>query len=75
LGAIGVALLGSISDNRSAALEAAGASTPKALLGGYHLAVWVAVGCAAAATLISGRRADELGPESRPEDAPAASTS
>jgi EmrB/QacA subfamily drug resistance transporter len=47
--AIGIAALGSLSDDRTRSLLEHGASTPDALLGGYHLALWVAVGCAAAA--------------------------
>jgi MFS family permease len=47
--AIGVAVLGSLSEDRTATLSAAGESTRRALLGGYHLAFWVAVGCALAA--------------------------
>lgn len=47
--AIGIAALGSLSDDRTRSLLTGGASTPHALLGGYHLALWVAVGCAAAA--------------------------
>jgi MFS family permease len=48
-GAIGVAVLGSLSANRTASLEAAGEGVRQAMLGGYHLAFWVALGCAAAA--------------------------
>jgi EmrB/QacA subfamily drug resistance transporter len=49
--AIGVAVLGSLSDDRTATLTAAGASARDALLGGYHLALWVAVGSVVAAWL------------------------
>lgn len=57
--AIGVALLGSLSDDRTATLTAGGEQLQDALLGGYHLALWVAVGLAtagwfAAGTLLSG---------------------
>jgi EmrB/QacA subfamily drug resistance transporter len=49
--AIGVAVLGSLSEDRTATLAAAGSGARDALLGGYHLAFWVAVGCVAAAWL------------------------
>jgi EmrB/QacA subfamily drug resistance transporter len=47
--AIGIAALGSLSDDRTRSLVASGVHGTDALLGGYHLALWVAVGCAVAA--------------------------
>jgi EmrB/QacA subfamily drug resistance transporter len=49
--AIGVAVLGTLSANRTHALQGAGHALPQALLGGYHLAFWVAVGCIGVAWL------------------------
>jgi MFS family permease len=50
-GAIGVAVLGTVAADRSRALAAGGDSAPAALLGGYHLAFLVAVGCVGAAVI------------------------
>lgn len=58
-GALGVAVLGTIATSRSRTLIAGGESTAAALLGGYHLAFLVALGCtgaAVAATLITLRK-------------------
>ncbi len=49
--AIGVAVLGTVATDRTKTLLAAGHAQNSALLGGYHLAFLVAVGCAAAALL------------------------
>ena len=46
--AIGVAILGTLSANRTKSLLGSGDTTHQALLSGYHLAFWVAAGCAAA---------------------------
>ncbi len=43
--AIGVAVLGTLSAGRTRTLEHHGVAAPAALLGGYHLAFWVGVGC------------------------------
>jgi EmrB/QacA subfamily drug resistance transporter len=60
-GAVGVAVLGTISTDRTRSLVAAHHSLPGALTDGYHLAflvgaVWVALGIAAAVVLIRPRR-------------------
>jgi EmrB/QacA subfamily drug resistance transporter len=43
-GALGLAVLATLSASRTASLKAAGHSTAVALTGGYHLAFWIAVG-------------------------------
>jgi MFS family permease len=48
-GALGVAVLGTVAADRTRALAASGHSASSALLGGYHLAFVVALGCAVAA--------------------------
>jgi EmrB/QacA subfamily drug resistance transporter len=48
-GALGLAVLATLSTSRSNALEAAGHSTASALTSGYHLAFWVAAGLVVAA--------------------------
>ncbi|MGA8218234.1 MAG: DHA2 family efflux MFS transporter permease subunit [Solirubrobacterales bacterium] len=48
-GAIGLAVLATLSTSRSNALEDAGHSTASALTSGYHLAFWVAAGLVVAA--------------------------
>ena len=53
-GALGLAVLATLSASRSNALKASGHSTASALTSGYHLAFWVAaalVGCALAVVL------------------------
>jgi EmrB/QacA subfamily drug resistance transporter len=52
-GALGLALLATISASRSSALTAAGASTAASLLGGYHLAFWIASGLVFAAIVVA----------------------
>ena len=47
--AIGVAVLGTLSANRTRSLIGGGSPTSQALLSGYHLAFWVATGCVVAA--------------------------
>jgi predicted MFS family arabinose efflux permease len=47
-GALGLAILATVSAGRTSALSAHGASTLAALTGGYHLAFWIAAGLAAA---------------------------
>jgi EmrB/QacA subfamily drug resistance transporter len=48
-GAVGLAVLATLSTSRSASLEAAGHSTASALTSGYHLAFWIAAGLVVAA--------------------------
>ncbi|MCW2970463.1 MAG: transporter, partial [Solirubrobacterales bacterium] len=53
-GALGLAVLATLSTSRSNALKASGHPTASALTSGYHLAFWVAaalVGCAIAVVL------------------------
>ncbi len=52
-GAIGLAVLATLSTNRSNALQAAGHSTASALTSGYHLAFWVAAGLVVAAIAVA----------------------
>ncbi len=61
-GALGLAMLATLSTSHSNSLKASGASTASALTSGYHLAFWVAaalVGCALVVVLtaIDGARA------------------
>ena len=51
-GSLGLAVLASLAAGRTSDLVAAGASTPLALNGGYHVAFLVGAGCAIAAGLI-----------------------
>jgi EmrB/QacA subfamily drug resistance transporter len=48
-GALGLAVLATLSTSRSDSLEAAGHSTASALTSGYHLAFWIAAGLVLAA--------------------------
>ena len=48
-GALGLALLATLSASRSETLLAGGDSAPVALTGGYHLAFWIAAGLVASA--------------------------
>jgi multisubunit Na+/H+ antiporter MnhE subunit len=48
-GALGLAVLATLSTSRSDSLEAAGHSTASALTSGFHLAFWVAAGLVVAA--------------------------
>ena len=52
-GAIGLAVLATLSTSRSNALESAGHSTASALTSGYHLAFWVAAGLVIAAIAVA----------------------
>lgn len=52
-GALGLALLATLSASRSETLTAAGRATPEALLGGYHLAFWVGAGLVAAGIAVA----------------------
>jgi EmrB/QacA subfamily drug resistance transporter len=52
-GALGLAVLATVSAGRTSALAARGASTLTALNGGYHLAFWIAAGLAAAAIAVA----------------------
>jgi EmrB/QacA subfamily drug resistance transporter len=53
-GAIGVAVLGTVAADRTRALTVQGQPHTAALLGGYHLAFLVALGCAGAAVVAAG---------------------
>ena len=52
-GAIGLAVLATVSAGRTSALAARGQSLPVALTGGYHLAFWIAAGLVAAAIAVA----------------------
>jgi len=52
-GAIGLAVLATVSAGRTGALAARGQSLPVALTGGYHLAFWIAAGLVAAAIAVA----------------------
>jgi EmrB/QacA subfamily drug resistance transporter len=52
-GALGLAVLATLSTSRSDNLEAAGHSTASALTSGYHLAFWVAAGLVVAAIAVA----------------------
>jgi MFS family permease len=62
-GALGLAVLATVSAGRTSTLAARGQSTPAALTAGYHLAFWIAAGLATAAIAVA---ATTL--RSRPED-------
>jgi EmrB/QacA subfamily drug resistance transporter len=76
-GALGLAVLATLSTSRSDSLEAAGHSTASALTSGYHLAFWVAAGLvvgaiAVAATVIQPEeKAAEQFSEEESEEMPA----
>jgi len=52
-GALGVAVLGTVSSDHTRTLSALGRPLPAALTGGYHLAFDVAAGCVAAGVLVA----------------------
>jgi EmrB/QacA subfamily drug resistance transporter len=52
-GALGLAVLATLSTSRSDSLEAAGHSTASALTSGYHLAFWIAAGLVVAAIAVA----------------------
>jgi EmrB/QacA subfamily drug resistance transporter len=52
-GALGLAVLATLSTERTGTLEAAGHSTASALTSGYHLAFWVAAGLVVAAIAVA----------------------
>jgi EmrB/QacA subfamily drug resistance transporter len=52
-GALGLAVLATLSTERTDTLEAAGHSTASALTSGYHLAFWVAAGMVVAAIVVA----------------------
>jgi EmrB/QacA subfamily drug resistance transporter len=52
-GAIGLAVLATLSATRTDHLRAAGKSTAEALTGGYHVAFWIAAGCVVAAVAVA----------------------
>ena len=62
--ALGLAVLATLSASRTHALESSGAAPAAALVGGYHLAFWVAAGVLAAAVAIA---ATVLAPVPAPE--------
>jgi EmrB/QacA subfamily drug resistance transporter len=51
-GALGLAVLATLSDSRSRTLSHGGASSAAALTGGYHLAFWIAAGLVACAICV-----------------------
>jgi EmrB/QacA subfamily drug resistance transporter len=52
-GALGLAVLATLSTERSESLEAAGRSSAEALTSGYHLAFWIAAGLVLAAIAVA----------------------
>jgi EmrB/QacA subfamily drug resistance transporter len=68
-GALGLAVLATLSAARSEDLAAGGASTAAALTGGYHVAFWIAAGLVAAAIVVA---LTVLRPERRDAEEPAA---
>ncbi len=74
-GALGLAVLATLSTSRSNHLHAAGHSTTASLTSGYHLAFWVAaalVGCALAVVLVAVepvRSGAAAHPEAQPQNA------
>jgi hypothetical protein len=48
-GALGLAVLATLANTRSETLAAAGHGTTEALVGGYHLALWIAAAAIVAA--------------------------
>jgi hypothetical protein len=52
-GAVGLALLATLSASHSDALMASGHSTASALTGGYHLAFWIAAGLVVVALAVT----------------------
>jgi hypothetical protein len=48
-GALGLAVLATLANTRSQTLAAAGHSTTESLVGGYHLALWIAAAALVAA--------------------------
>jgi EmrB/QacA subfamily drug resistance transporter len=52
-GALGLAVLATLSTERSDSLEAAGRSTAEALTSGYHLSFWIAAGLVLAAIAVA----------------------
>jgi EmrB/QacA subfamily drug resistance transporter len=52
-GALGLAVLATLSASRTAALGTSGESGAEALVGGYHLAFWIAAGLVAAAIVVA----------------------
>jgi EmrB/QacA subfamily drug resistance transporter len=52
-GALGLAVLATLSTSRSTELAAGGESTASALTGGYHFAFWIAAGLVAAAIVVA----------------------
>jgi hypothetical protein len=53
-GALGLAVLATVSAGRTSTLEARGDGAAAALTGGYHLAFWIAAGLVAAAIAVAG---------------------
>ena len=53
-GALGLAVLATVSAGRTSTLAARGQSVTTALTGGYHLAFWIAAGLVAAAIAVAG---------------------
>jgi EmrB/QacA subfamily drug resistance transporter len=53
-GALGLAVLATVSAGRTTALAARGEGTARALTGGYHLAFWIAAGLVGLAIVVAG---------------------
>jgi MFS family permease len=79
-GALGLAVLATLSTSRTNDLEAAGHSTASALTSGYHLAFWVAAGLVVAAIAVTAtvlqpeKKAAEQFAGEEAEELPAAET-
>jgi hypothetical protein len=78
-GAIGLAVLATLSTSRSNALEDAGHSTASALTSGYHLAFWIAAGLVLAAIAVAAvvlqpedKAAEQFAGDEMPEGLPQA---
>ncbi len=67
-GAVGLAVLATLSSTRTHQLASSGHGHDVALLSGYHLAFWIAAGLIAAAVVIAAQLL------TRPADAPAVDT-
>jgi MFS family permease len=68
-GALGLAVLATVSASRTSALTARGVPVPAALTGGYHLAFWIAFGLVTAAIAVAAavlRPQRAAAPEPRP---------
>lgn len=68
-GAVGLAVLATLSASRSETLEAAGTATAQALVAGYHLAFWIAAGLVGAAIAVAALVVRPVAPREHPAPA------